>query len=425
MASWTDYNFNFGIICEPFGDRIAPVNPNSFMHYLPPIPQSRESIKQHKDYVGTLEKYKIKTLSINNLLSEVLERDREIIYELLTVKQINLLRELGIDIKDITADMIINGYPQNPKEFLIKDHIIEPNPAIYWTRDSTIHIPLGNNLNGVIICHMKNFKRKQEPKIMKSIYRYNKRFKDLQIIGDFSNYSYSLEGGDVMVFDHNTLLVGLSERTNKLAFRTLTKFLEKNTEINEIAEIFLPRLDNATPHLDTLINLIQNNKNDVSVLIFPYIFDYPKIRDSKEILINVLKYCERIKDKRYGKLKEEIIKAGKAKIYKKMGKTFQLLSECSIIDYFKSKGVKNFITVGGTLGIDWKNPYEHALVAIKELSYLATNTLSVQPGVIIIFKGSPYTVKALNDNNFKCEIMESSELGKALGGPHCLIKPIG
>ncbi|MCX6818628.1 MAG: arginine deiminase family protein [Candidatus Aenigmarchaeota archaeon] len=427
MSTWTDYDFKFCITAKPVGDRITPIDHNLFTHYLPPIPESKESIKQYDSFIKRLKENRKEPLEINGLLCEVIRSNKNSLFELLSTKQINLLKKQHIDLENIDVNMLINGYPQDPNEFITKKHIIKPNPEIHYTRDPTIHIPLENNLNGVIIGNMKNLNRKEEPKIMKFIYKYNQRFKDSEIIADFSNTSYNLEGGNIIVFNKNILLVGINERTNESTFYTLLRSLEnKNTEINEIAEIFLPKKINFIIHLDNVLNLIRNKENNISALIMPYIFNYPevpKISNSKKILINILKYSEQMCNKNYGELKKEIMKSGKVMIYKKINKKFRLVKKDDIVNYLKKKGVENFITVGGNLGVDWQDPYKHALIAIKEQNRCANNILSVKPGIVIIFEGSPYTIKTLRDNNFQCEIVKNTI--KTLGGPHCMAKPVG
>ena len=120
--------------------------------------------------------------------------------------------------------------------------------------------------------------RKSESLLMKTIFSTYYKLPEEKIL--FSNSSsmdekVSIEGGDFLVFNRNTLIIGLSERTSPDAVDILIKMLHQN--INEDLTIYcvlLPK-KRATIHLDMVFNIINRNE----VLVYePYICGVNKLR---------------------------------------------------------------------------------------------------------------------------------------------------
>ena len=148
-----------------------------------------------------------------------------------------------------------------------------PLPNLYFTRDSAM---VFRNLG--IAGTMAYRVRKSESLLMKTIFSTYYKLPEEKIL--FSNSSsmdekVSIEGGDFLVFNRNTLIIGLSERTSPDAVDILIKMLHQN--INEDLTIYcvlLPK-KRATIHLDMVFNIINRNE----VLVYePYICGVNKLR---------------------------------------------------------------------------------------------------------------------------------------------------
>ena len=148
-----------------------------------------------------------------------------------------------------------------------------PLPNLYFTRDSAM---VFRNLG--IAGTMAYSVRKSESLLMKTIFsRYYNLQEGKILFSDSSSMDekVSIEGGDFLVFNRNTLLIGLSERTSPDAVDILIQMLHQN--INEDLTVYcvlLPK-KRATIHLDMVFNIINRNE----VLVYePYICGVNKLR---------------------------------------------------------------------------------------------------------------------------------------------------
>ncbi len=148
-----------------------------------------------------------------------------------------------------------------------------PLPNLYFTRDSAMVFR-----NFGIAGTMAYKVRKSESLLMKIIFSTHYRLPEERIL--FYNNSsmdrkVSLEGGDFLVFNSNTLIIGLSERTSPDAVDLLIEKLGRRID-DEITVycVLLPK-KRATIHLDMVFNIINRNE----VLVYePYICGVNKLR---------------------------------------------------------------------------------------------------------------------------------------------------
>ncbi|MCL4767146.1 MAG: hypothetical protein KJZ80_13010 [Hyphomicrobiaceae bacterium] len=71
-----------------------------------------------------------------------------------------------------------------------------------------------------------------------------------------------------------------------------------------------------------------------------------------------------------------------------------------------------------------KRKVEIIEVPDNEVQTLAANLLVLKPGVVVIPKGNPQTIKALEKKGIKVHALDFTELLKAGGGPKCLTMPL-
>ncbi|ALA30188.1 arginine deiminase [Mycoplasmoides pneumoniae] len=71
----------------------------------------------------------------------------------------------------------------------------------------------------------------------------------------------TIEGGDIFVYDQQTVVVGLSERTTEAAINVLAKKIQQDssTSFKRIFVINVPQLPNLM-HLDTWLTMLDRNK---------------------------------------------------------------------------------------------------------------------------------------------------------------------
>ena len=148
-----------------------------------------------------------------------------------------------------------------------------PLPNLYFTRDSAmVFRDMG------IAGNMAFNVRKSESLLMKTIFSTHYKLPGEKIL--FYNNSkidkkISLEGGDFLVFNSNTLIIGLSERTSPDAVDLLLERLhQKIDEELTVYCVLLPK-KRATIHLDMVFNIINRNE---ALVYEPYICGVNKLR---------------------------------------------------------------------------------------------------------------------------------------------------
>lgn len=134
------------------------------------------------------------------------------------------------DIKDYRgpglADFLSNQYP----------FIIDPMPNLYFTRD-----PFAAIGNGVSIHKMLTTTRNRETIFGKYIFNYNPVYRGTKLFYDRTE-DYSLEGGDILVLNKETLAVGISLRTNPNAIEKFANsILTEDSSFKKVLAVDIPK----------------------------------------------------------------------------------------------------------------------------------------------------------------------------------------
>jgi len=131
------------------------------------------------------------------------------------------LRSEGVKVVQITE--LLQDRPELLKE-------TEKLPNLTYTRDTATLTP-----NGYILTRMKNPIRRRESKIMEAALH------QLSIPSLMkTKQPATLEGGDLIFLDENTLLVGTGNRTNHKAIQQLARVGERHYELRSLLIIPLP-----------------------------------------------------------------------------------------------------------------------------------------------------------------------------------------
>ncbi|MCR5741819.1 MAG: arginine deiminase, partial [Gammaproteobacteria bacterium] len=133
--------------------------------------------------------------------------------------------------------------------------ITNPMPNLYFTRDP--FVALGG---GVVINKMHSETRRRETIFGDFIFRYNDKFKDVpKYYNRFDDFE--IEGGDVLILNSKTLIVGVSQRTSAEAVWALAKnlFYKFNTSFETVLAFSIPKM-RSFMHLDTIFTQVDINK---------------------------------------------------------------------------------------------------------------------------------------------------------------------
>ncbi len=261
------------------------------------------------------------------------------------------------------ADFLSNQYP----------FIIDPMPNLYFTRD-----PFAALGSGVSIHKMMTATRNRETLFGKYIFNYHPTYKDTKLFYDRTE-DYSLEGGDILVLNKETIAVGISQRTNPNAIEKFANIiLTEESSFKKVLAIDIPKT-RAFMHLDTVFTMVDYDKFTI----------HPNIKS--DIVVYVLKKID-----------------GKMDITEERATLEQVLEKELNIDKIK------LIKCGGDSVID----------ASREQWNDGSNTLCISPGEVIVYSRNYVTNKILQEEGIKIHIMPSSELSRGRGGPRCMSMPL-
>ena len=377
------------------------------------------------------------------------------------------LQARGIGLENHEADRItkdlIHGYPRKLilNNGRLPNLIIPPKRELMWVRDSSAVTPAG-----VVINSMASNRRREEPGILRAIYKYHPLFDDDSIFLDLVEFNrklrddntlsglhhnYLLEGGNMIVLNESTLAIGVgkydwlySNRTTRLGFYKLIEALfeaDKKKKIQRIYLVNVPDL-NGFIHLDTVFNMFAPQ----SAIAMPYIFGHPDPSlsiNATDVLKGFVKWL------RYnmGKLQTDLSRipseehfdyAGRCEVYdrdyiQQKGKVVRLPQKAQyFFTQLEKDGLLDMNKVAWLAGSpdNYVNAFDHLKAALFEQHNMAGNIFASGPFRTIVYHRNPTTNTGLRSKMMEQEPnalvaeMRSNEIRTDNGGPHCLTLPL-
>ncbi len=362
------------------------------------IPYLRIAQEEHDSFADILRQNDVEVVYLSDLVEEsIINQDvrDQLIAELIDDAGIKTSREREIlteyfsslDKKKMIAQMMAGIRKTEIQQFedkslgdflrnLNNDYpfILDPMPNLYFTRD-----PFASIGNGVSIHKMSTETRHRETLFAKFIFEYHPLYKDTQVWYD-RNENFSLEGGDILILNPETIAIGISQRTHENA---IEKFAQKVlTEESHFKKILAINIPNNAPLCIwiryspwwTMINL-------PFILILSVIWDVFVIERDRDNKIKIAQETSSLEDilKRHLHLdKVDLIKCGSN----------------SVIDSAREQ---------------WND---------------GSNTLAIAPGEVIVYSRNYVTNEILQEHGIKTYVMPSSELSRGRGGPRCMSMPL-
>ncbi|MDW3651699.1 MAG: arginine deiminase family protein [Bacteroidia bacterium] len=358
---------------------------------------------------------------------------------------------------------LIEGYPRkltlnNGK---LPHIIIPPKRELMWMRDSSATIA-----SGVIITSMASARRRPEPSLVRSLFKYHPEFGPesifldmVQLVRDIeSDYTASglhehllLEGGNILVLSEEVIAIGVgryeylySNRTTRQAFELLVKEIFEKDKSKKIQKVYLVNVPDLRGfiHLDTVFNMV----GPKAAIAMPYIFGHPdpgEIGTPKEVL---QKFVRWLRDT-MGVIQTDLSRipsqehfefAGRTEVYERdhYNKTGQVERNPRPAKYFLNQLIEddlidpNMITWIGGSPDNYVTPFEHLRVALFEQHNMAGNVFTVSPFRTVAYHRNEITTNALKENlasyseHSHLQLMSSNEIRTDNGGPHCLTMPL-
>lgn len=360
------------------------------------IPYLKIAQEEHDAFAGIFKEKGIEVVYLEDLVADSLYNDEiktQFIDEYIEEAGVRENRESGIlreyffsfeNNKDMVCKMMegirkseINDY-RGPRlaDFLSNQYpfIIDPMPNLYFTRD-----PFATVGNGVTIHKMSTVTRNRETIFGKYIFNCNTEYKGTKLFYDRTE-EHSLEGGDILILNEETIAVGISQRTNPNAIEKFAKLLlTDESTFKKILAIDIPKT-RAFMHLDTVFTMVDYDKFTI----------HPNIKTDMTVYM-----LERGTN-------DEI------KITEAKGHLEDILKNALKIDSIE------LIKCGGNSIID----------ASREQWNDGSNTLCIAPGEVIVYSRNYVTNELLQQRGIKTYVMPSSELSRGRGGPRCMSMPL-
>lgn len=312
-----------------------------------------------------------------------------------------------VGLGNLHVDHLVTGYARGPLDF-------EQPPLmnLFFMRDPVFCVP-----GGWIVVSRPSFPIRQvESKLMKAVFKLHPMFRNVKIYeGLHDDPEVAIEGGDVLVVDHETVLVGISQRTNERGAQKLAEFLFQSTPVTRVIKVYIPK-QRAFMHLDTLFTFVDKG----TVLTMPYFWSKPAVyaevaRRANELNVKMgSPQRQNLDEWTQDPPRIEMIMKGEAKTKKYKHAMSGLMAEGI---------VEKALFVCGPEG-SWSTPEEHAARALTEQWNDAANVFCISPGTVVAYKWCTRTITHLQDNGIDVIELDGVELMKGRGGARCMTFPM-
>ncbi|MBC6296627.1 arginine deiminase [Listeria sp. FSL L7-1517] len=361
------------------------------------IPYLKMMQKEHDYFVKTMQDAQIEVLYLEKLAAEALresgnkeafltkmiqesyQMDASALYVrdyLMSFNEAEMINKLMSGLK---KSEIPERKKKHLNEMMEKQYpfFLDPLPNLYFTRDPAAVIG-----SGVTINKMFQPARRRESMFIELILQHHPRFNKQEIpIWINREAQFPMEGGDELILNNETILIGVSERTDARAVEQLAENLfSRGAEIKRVLAVEIPET-RSFMHLDTVFTMVNFDQFTI----------HPAIQNKQ------------------GELNVYILEKSENGLEITPRKDFQQV----IAEVLQVPEV-DFIPCGG----------EDVIVSAREQWNDGANTLAIAPGEVVTYDRNQVSNDLLRSAGINVHEVISSELSRGRGGPRCMSMPI-
>ncbi|MBC2010013.1 arginine deiminase [Listeria welshimeri] len=361
------------------------------------IPYLKMMQKEHDFFVKRMQDSNIEVLYLEKLAAEALRKagNKETFLTKM-INESNQMDESALYVRDylmsfneeemirkLMAGLKKSEIPERKKKHLNEmmseqySFFLDPLPNLYFTRDPAAVIG-----SGVTINKMFQPARRRESIFIELILKHHPRFSNQEVpIWSEREEPFSLEGGDELVLNEETVIVGVSERTDARAVERLAESLfARAPKIKKVLAVEIPET-RSFMHLDTVFTMVSDAQFTI----------HPAIQNQQ------------------GELNVYILEKGENGLEITPRRDFRRV----IAEVLEVPEVE-FIPCGG----------EDVIVSAREQWNDGANTLAIAPGEVITYDRNQVSNDLLRRAGIKVHEVISSELSRGRGGPRCMTMPL-
>lgn len=206
------------------------------------------------------------TFQVKDLLTEILKNDKVKEHMIHKICKSEGVKDIIDDLMEFNPEQLATGFLEGVVQknttltnYLSKErYSLRPLHNFFFTRDAAITIG-----EKVLIGSMANKVRARETMIMEAIFDYHPEFtvktvNPANLAGDFENIR--IEGGDVLIFRDDILLIGIGTRTSTQGVDFIAKKFRSKAEKRHIIIQELPEKPESFIHLDMVFTCLDRDK---------------------------------------------------------------------------------------------------------------------------------------------------------------------
>lgn len=320
---------------------------------------------------------------------------------------------------ELTAARLIRAEPAPPEVEARSGPRVSPWGCMLFTRDLAAMTP-----RGLVLAHFLNRDRATEVELLRFALAWSPRLRDLPIALDAAVERAFLQGGDLMVLDERTLLLGVGNLTHPAAAPLLARRLRMDVlsvrlpgdgavgddidpaRWNPLRTLFL--------HLDSVLTPVDRR----AVVAAPYFLeeqyaDRASLRMLACHLRNILG-----ESVGHGRALRE---AGRVRLHR-AGSAEPEPLRGKLVDVLRRRGYEVRYAGGEPpRAIDEDYLRDRA---VPELLGQGANVVATRPGEVLAYAENDHSVRELTKSGAAVRPVPGKDLARRHGGPHCLTLPL-